>query len=404
MPAASFRRGRKTLGRGRRHGGRARTHSVKRGIKRGVMRRRKGAFKRSGKGSKRRKQAITWSDLGDRALLYTYVDEPTLVNTTGAIGSMAVWSNNTVACPNVAVSANANLLLDDGRQLFDMFRDAQVGSVGGGPNFRVMRKTCEVSCRIVNAETSAVELWEYRCVARRDQTVAPQSLLNTAADNEVVTNQTTTGTVVPTVGTIVGGLYPMTIGATPFMFHGFVSQYRVAKVRKWELKPGQKKKLVYRLKKPKLYSAQNIMQTLGTISAGAGSSVPFTVRRGQAISLFVAKGTFATLSTGGATFTRGISNINIGMEYHVKYHYTWGVVSQSASATIPSVPGFSSNVAQAPLPIVANQPISTIAPITTTNGLGTGGSTGIGGRIYAVAGVPINTGSAAVGDGIETDV
>lgn len=408
MPAARFARKsfvRRGTFKGRRHGGRARTHSVKRGIKRGVMRHRKQAFK--GKRVKRSKQAITWSDLGDRALLYTYVDEPTFVNTTGAVGNQCVWSNNTVASAgNVAALQYPNLMLDDGQHLYTMFRDAyaQTGAQGGS-NIRVVRKSAQVSCRIVNCETSNVELWEYRCAARRDQTVSPQLKLNETADVEVV-GQVAGAPIVPIVGTITGGnVYPMTTGATPFMFHGFTSQFKVLKVRKWELKPGQKKKITYRFKKPKVFKSANVMSTVGTILNGAAStSVPYTVRKGQAFSLFVAKGTFSTLSTAGATFTRGISNINLGMEYHVKYHYSYGMVNYAASTAFPSIPGFSANVAQAPLPVIANQPISTIAPITTTNGIGTGGSTGIGGRIYAVAGVPINLGSAAVGDGIETDV
>lgn len=399
MPATKRRR---SIKRARSVGFRKRGAGARTFKRRSVRRASKGrrAFKR--KGSK--KQAITWSDLGDRALLYTWVDEPTFVNASGALGQQCVWSQNTVASPNAAALLYCNLMLDDGLALYNMFRDAFQTNATVGNNQIIMRKSCSVSARIVNAETSTVILWEYRCIARRDQIVTPQVLLPLTSAVEDNLGGGLAAVVKPTVGTVVNGLYPMTNGSTPFMFHAFVEQYRIGKVRKWELKPGQVKHLKYSLKKPKMYRAQNIMSALGTVTATGGTAVPYVVRRGQAVSVFIAKGTFATFTSAGATYTRGMSNVNLGIEYKAHYNYTFGHISAAASGVLGSVPGFSANVAQAPMAMVINHPDSVITTIGTTNGIGTAGTTPISNRVYATASQLYVLGSAGQGDGIITDV
>lgn len=351
------------------------------GAKKRVFKFSKSAGKKWRKGTRRGvsgKQVA--SGLGDQAILFDYVDKPAFVNTTNAIAKQFVWASNCVASPAVTVGQAINLMLDSGTHLEAMFVQAASqsilglqapasGVVNSGSNIRIIRKTAEVQCRITNCETAPVELWEYRVCARRDQTILPGALWYQAGQAEVsaigIAYNALGTTVAPSA--LAAGGYATPVGVTPYMLHAFVSQYKILKVKKRELAPGRSMKIKYSFKKPRQYAWSNLCSTLGgpgVYGQAAPGGIPYVVRKGQCLSLFVAKGTIVTGSSANASYQVGISNVNIGMEYMYRYHYNYVMATNATATSQQSIPGFSLGVAQAPLPVVANVPQLVITPAT----------------------------------------
>lgn len=322
---------------------------------------------------------------GDQSMLINFVDKPAFTGTTNAVAKQFVWGSNTIASAgNVTLGQHTNLCLDAGNHLEYLFQnviklaaynvnDPPSGTKDAGANIKLVRRSSEVQCRIVNLETCPVELWEYRIMARRDQTLAPGVLWYEAGQMESNASANTpagaanlSAAISPSA--IAGGGYATPVGVTPYMLHSFVSQYKILKVKKRELAPARVLRIKYSFKKPKLYSWANILAAIGgpgyTGSSTTPSGIPFVVRKGQCASLFIAKGTFAQQNGANAGYASGIGNVNLGFEYQYRYHYNYTKSTSATAGSIPSVAGFNAQGSQVPLPMVCNVPQLVITPGT----------------------------------------
>lgn len=340
----------------------------------------RGAYKKKAYKKKTYRRSVSAklleSGRGDQAILFDYVDKPAFVNTTNAIAKQFVWASNTIATPAVTTGGAVNLMLDSGPHLEAMFVNVNTyaansasgglpfppsGNKNVGATIRLLRKSAEVQCRITNCETSTVELWEYRICARRDQTILPGDMWYQAGQMEsgaYIAANAVAGTAI-TPSALANGGYATPVGVTPYMLHAFVTQYKILKVKKRELQPGRSLKIKYSFKKPKQYNWANLCSTIGGPGgpyAAGSTGVPFVVRKGQCLSMFMAKGTIATNATANANYQVGISNVNLGMEYMYRYHYNYATSTQASATSQQSIPGFSSQSATTPLPMVANVP------------------------------------------------
>lgn len=232
---------------------------------------------------------------------------------------------------------------------------------------KILRKTWVSRYKMTNAQTSPVEIWEYRCMARGDSTVPPDTILTKAwgaTANEVKYN----AVAALAIATPTNPLISTTLGATPFMCNPFCAQYKILKVKKRIIMPGKWWSVAYKSLKPRVYSAQRIMR--GEITAVSNGPAPtFVMLKGQKFSLFVASGTAASNVGSAAGFEVGLSNVNLLVDHRVKVHYSIFPHQYSTGAAGVFQAGFSAaDGPQIPLPQVQNQPLYAIGTVSTTNG------------------------------------
>lgn len=90
---------------------------------------------------------------------------------------------------------------------------------------KMLRKSWESRYKITNVATAPVEVWEYRCQARRDMNIQPSAILGLAWNSTIAAavGSTTVPAALPT-----GQLGPTTLGATPFMWDPAVCEPQAA--------------------------------------------------------------------------------------------------------------------------------------------------------------------------------
>jgi hypothetical protein len=364
-----------------------------------------GAQKRARKRTAR--GAMLGSLVHDQAFVYSYVDNQTFTGTTNSICQQLMWYGNafTSSASGASVSsAGATVAHLGNLQVLDPviaqacvnYSLDTVGTSGAAITSRALIKDYQVKCSITNAETAPCELLEYRLIAKHDISYnslvgifgafndPTGNLYQTAIQNMI---SPATASAVVTVSSCVS--YG-TLGITPFMNPWIKQFFKIAKPRYMWLKPGMTKKIVYRLKRPQVFANEYYNGSgpsglgAGVTNAGSGPVGPTTIiqlRRGHGISLFVAKGTYATNTGARAAYTVGLSNINLGLVYEIKMHYSLLAPNSDSVTVIANIPGFSVNSAAVPAPVVINQPASVIAvntrsyPSNTNTGVQDGSET-----------------------------
>lgn len=299
----------------------------------------------------------------DNAFVQCYVDTILSVGTTNAVANQVCWANNQQASIGVPANGYNNLLLDDPVLLTSIMYQAVNNVIA----VQFWRKSYEIEAMLTNCESNPVEIWEYRCQARRDQPngVTLQGMMaggfsdaNAGYGSQKPLNS------------------PVILGATPYMNPRVTAQYKIVKVRKRLLRPSQTWKIRYALKRPRKYTNESLNP------ASVVASTAYEVLKGQRISLFIANGTYCTNAGANATYKAGIGNVNIGIVYKIRIHYSYISDTTVSTGTNQTAAGFSSRDANCPAPIVVNHPDSALPVIGYTAGLGTSGTYIAGTRVY----------------------
>lgn len=312
---------------------------------------------------------------GDRTVLYAFQDQITLTGTTANAVTQKMWSKLTGITTQLSVAILGSRMaghVHDPQVLLECMQSGTPATaVSGGTTTtsavkaaytKMLVKSYKNSYKMTNAQTSPVEIWEYRVQARRDMTIDVDTVLSLAFTATVA--QAVGSTTVLSALTV-NPVSASTLGATPFMSNSFTRQYKIVKVKKRVIMPGKWWIISYSSIKPKIFSYKDL-------SDGDDNSATLASRimlRGQRVSLFVASGTAAsTAHTGGGTLV-GLSNVNLLIDQRVKIHYAMFGDSATTSTGGVFLAGFSAaDGPQIPLPQVQNQPLYSIGTVTTANG------------------------------------
>lgn len=312
--------------------------------------------------------------MGDRTVLYAFADNIESTGTTNAAGVQIMWSNLTLTVQQSVTIIGGRLPchIDDPQVLLECMQSGTPATAQSGAASttsavkatftKMLRKSWESRYKITNVATAPVEVWEYRCQARRDMNIQPSAILGLAWNSTIAAavGSTTVPAALPT-----GQLGPTTLGATPFMCNQFVRNYKIVKVRKRTIMPAKWWTLRYANRKPRIYSYKDT----GDGDDNNATTATRVMLKGQRFSLMVANGTCATFSAATAGNRIGVSNVYIAIDQRVKVHYAMFGDSATTATGGVFVAGFAANDGpQIPLPQVQNQPLYSIGTVTTANG------------------------------------
>lgn len=340
-----------------------------------VLRGKKRSIRR-GAGSSRAKFAakVASTLMGDRTVMYSFVDNIESAGTTNAAGVQIMWSSLQLQTQGGVTILGERLCghIDDPQVLLECMQSGTPATAISGAATttssakatftRMLRKSWKASYKITNAQSAPCEVWEYRCQARRDMSETPDTVLGLAFSTSIVAG---VGSTVVPAGLPTSPIVRTTLGATPFMSNPFTRNYKIVKVKKRIIMPARWWQISYSAVKPRIYSYRDV-------STGNDNSTTTATRvmfKGQRFSLFVASGTAASFSAADVGKRIGVSNVGLMVDQRVKVHYA--MFGDSASTTTAGVfaAGFAATDGpQVPLPQVQNQPLYSIGTLTTANG------------------------------------
>lgn len=300
--------------------------------------------------------------VADQVFVFNYVDQLSASGTTGQPAEQLMWGiqNTTVGTAGATNQPLVNLQLMSNDILQMVMGQAGGGGSSSLATSQMIVKSYETSMEIRNLTTGPINLWEYRCTARKDLSGGSGggSLpnLNAIILNGFADAAARTGGSIP----FTSPMTSVTLGATPFMNPRFVASIKIRKVKKWSLNPARAKRLKYSTKKPRMIKAEDFL--FGVVPDGDGSTaLSRQISKGQSFSVFVISGTFASNVSGAAGFLAGIGAADVGVTASIKMHYCNIATNTMSSAATTAVAGFTGGVARYPAPIVLNQPISAIS-------------------------------------------
>lgn len=308
----------------------------------------------------------------DRTLMWTLMDYIKVTQNNQGDAIQQMWAMNQHKSGSLTATAGShttdafdrqtvtNLALWDPFSLYTIFNTYFVSPDGPVPTKQLFINKCSVSARITNVESTACELIEYRCKARRSQASISETgppvykgldaMLRHGADSELMGS-----TARP---------YFSRQGCTVFDISRFCRENKVLKTRTWNLSPGQTIEIGYKSKKGRTIKYGDIFQQSGT---SGDSEIISDVAKGQTFSVFVLRGTLVGLSTnesaGAVGLGIGLSNAALGIQYRYKFHFRNLHPESRQTAIIQPVPGIVGGFAAAP----------TMAQVTITGG-GTDGT------------------------------
>lgn len=286
----------------------------------------------------------------DNSFIENYADRVlTSASTINNVAQQYMWCSNQITQDNVAQYTKSNLLLDDPLELEKIFTN-----ISNKPTCRFTRKSVEKELTLTNTETTPVEIWEYRCQARRDLATLPDTYLNT-------------GFVGAEAG-ITGKVTQIMIGATPFMNPEFTAQFKIVKVRKRIIQPARAWCIKYKQQKNRLFNRASVSPASDGVNV-----VPWKIMRGQRLSAFVAHGSYAANTAATANHKYGMGNVGLGLIFKTRYHYSWTEDRDIATGYSNGIFGFtqggtSSTAGHGAIPTVCNHPDSVIQPLTYVAG------------------------------------
>lgn len=282
----------------------------------------------------------------ENAYLENYIDViTTAVEAKDATGNQIMWAvNQTAASGGLAAGTRYNLLMHDPTVLSLISQN-----ISALATTKATIKSYSVMAKLVNAGTAPLVCWEYRCKARNN--LAGSTLLQTL----LVDGFSNAGTGVGTKPAAT------TLGATPFNSPSWCSQFKIVKVKKWELGAAQTKWIKYKNNKDYTF-CQEYISPDGNANG---------ILRGRCMSVFVMQGSFGYLSSNTAGKKYGIVAPNLGIEYYTKVHYSWindENVSLGSNVYITGLTqGGVGGGSHVPCPIVINHPDSAIGTLTVAN-------------------------------------
>lgn len=312
--------------------------------------------------------------MGDRTVMYAFADNIESTGTTNGPGVQIMWSNLTLGTQQGVAIIGGRLPchIDDPQVLLECMQSGTPATAQSGAASttsavkatytKMLRKSWSSSYKMTNVGTAPVEIWEYRCQARRDMTISPSGTLALAWNTTIAA---AVGSTTVNSALTLGQIGPTTLGATPFMNNTFVRNYKIVKVRKRTVMPAKWWTLKYGNKKPRIYSYKDTCDG----DDNSATTANRLILRGQRFSLMVANGTCATFSAATAGNRIGLSNVYIAVDQRVKVHYAMFGDSATTATSGVFVAGFAANDGpQIPLPQVQNQPLYSIGTVTTANG------------------------------------
>lgn len=295
----------------------------------------------------------------ENSYLENYIDHVTIgTEAKDAAALQTMWViNQTAASGGLGAASRYNLMMHDPTILQLILQNIEAVQTT-----KCTIKNYAVSARIVNAGTAPITLWEYRCRARNDYQTDLQPTLEGGFSD---------------AGTGIGAKpTSVVLGATPFQNPAWCSQFKITKVKRWNLRPAGVKYIKYKQKK-------NYQVTMERISPDANLK---SILRGKSVSVFVVQGTFGYLATNTAGKRYGIVPPNVGIEYQTKVHYSWLKDESVAHGYNQYQTGLTEEAAQVPAPIVINHPDSAVGIGAEAAGTRINAST----NLAAVIQVPFN--------------
>lgn len=306
-----------------------------------------------------------------QSYLSSYVDSVQQVGTTNTRAVQVMWGNQQSQLSALALGSTTvprslvNLHLTPNVLMANLLaQNTQAGA--GAITAQILLRDCAQKCRMTNLSTGSVIITEYRVRARHDQIQAASGANSTCQVSDVITNGFADASSASGTGDAVyqTPLTSDTYGATPFMNPRFVQQYKVIKVRKFELQPGKSKVFGYKTLKPRVIKNEDFNQGVAPflINPPAGQTAFKQVSKGQSFSVFQAQGTIASsIEATAAVNNIGVGNITIGMIYETKMHYSIIAPANVYSHGSTRIPGFSAGVASFPAPLVITHPDSAVS-------------------------------------------
>lgn len=315
--------------------------TTRRWISGGKRKRPTGGFNRpKGKFANKVKQVVMNQIASENSYLENYIDVvTTAAEAKDAEANQIMWAvNQASASGGLVAGTRYNMVMHDPAFLSNISQNIEAVQTT-----KATIKTYATSCKLVNAGTAPLTIWEYRCRARNDY----QSNLQTLVTGGFSDSNTGIGTK-PT---------STTLGATVFQNPALCSAFKVTKVRRWNLKPAQTKWIKYVAKKDFQFTQERIAPD-GNIKS---------ILKGKSMSVFVMQGSFGYLGSNTDGKRYGIVAPNLGIEYYTKIHYSWIKDDSVAHGYVQNMTGLTSNGtigggnAHVPMPIVINHPDSSVA-------------------------------------------
>lgn len=314
---------------------------------------------------KRVKDVIMNQVASENSYLENYIDVvTTAAEAKDAIGNQAMWNQNqTAASGGLAGSAFYNLMIHDPRILSLISQN-----ISAVQTTKATIKTYSVAAKLINSGTAPLTVWEYRCRARNNLSLDLATLLTGGFGDA------TTGIGAKPTSTL--------LGATPFNNPAYCAQFKIVKVRKWNLKPAQTKDIKY-------VNSRDFQFTQETISPDGNI---MSTLRGREHSLFVLQGSFGYLASNTDGKRYGIVAPHLGIVYTIRVHYSWindENISQGSNVYITGLtrgPLGTNTAANVPCPVVINHPDSSIAD--GVGGAAAGTRAYAGTEVYAVESMP----------------
>lgn len=296
---------------------------------------------------------------------YKFADRATNVGTSGAAAQQQMWCMNKSASMSVSAEAICNLHLIPPQFLVAIL-GLGTGPTNAGKTTKMVVQDIKVKGTMQNSGSAPIQFTEYRCRCRRD---IPRSVETNMLPEWMLTNGYADVITDSGPNSVIGYT---DIGATPFQNPRWVNWFKIIKVRKQVLAPGQVALRVYKRTKPRLYSNETLMA--GSTAAIASA---YYALQGDTFSVFAIHGTMAQDTSQEAGFVVGLSNAALVCHYEYTCRYHWVPPLAQVNTAFDYIPGFTDGTATVPLPYVNVHPDSAIVAA---------GSTGPGSRIFSNAG------------------
>lgn len=296
----------------------------------------------------------------ERVWQQQYADEVSCAGVTNSLSVQNMWASN----QNYSVTSGNlerfnNLQMFDPQNLWFLLNSVHGNASGNRGTTKLYVTEYETSGSLTNIESAPIELTEYRCVARYDQGYKTSGTLQLGPPSDASGNGTTNITVDGAdkilkqgfkiaqsnvnagMGTAVN-YYDY--GVTPFDNPAFVRQFKIVKVRKWTLAPGETKQIKYVYRGNRCITMSRIVPFDQTNS----SNYAIDQMRGTAISVFTIKGTLSYKTDATAGFKVGVGNASVGCIYKTRIRWTYLDPNVEQRTILNELPGYSDGQGQTP--------------------------------------------------------
>jgi len=329
----------------------------------------RGKFSNKKKSKNAQRGRLMQQMIHSHPFLWNFTDTVDVTGTSNAPAVQLMWGQAQNLSSNLGagvVSAISNLGLLDG-VLVEMLSGAITRQTSGetltvtpvAPSFVI--KSVKWQTVVTNHTTGKVLFWHYRCKARRD--FGSSNSVNSGIQTVLTTGFTTVQAPNPAAATGVGDtLASTTYGTTPFDNPVFTRFNKVIRSKRYVIPPGGSIIISIKTSRPRLVHYRDYVQDTTTTAPDADGSTAVSKQllKGGTYSVFMARGTVASDLSNDAGYRVGIGNVHLSLINNVRIDYGYIRPQARYGSVLPSVAGFTEGDCAYPLPIVANQPYSTI--------------------------------------------